>query len=145
MKPMLFVVCLFCAMPLLIATDDIKKEMAQLEGEWEMVSGSANGVAMPDEQVKAARRIAKNGETTMRVGGLLFMKAKFTIDPTKSPKAIDYDMIDGFTKGKKQLGIYKLDGDTATFCFGAPGKARPDDFTSKPSSERTLSVWKRVK
>ena len=64
---------------------------------------------------------------------------------TKNPKTIDYDVTEGVTKGKKQLGICKLDGDTVKFCFGGPGKDRPMEFTTKEGSMRTLSVWKRDK
>ena len=126
-------------------TEAMKKDMAQLQGEWSMVSGSADGNAMPDAMKETAKRICKGDETTVTVGAQLLMKAKFTIDPSHKPKTIDYQMIDGPTKGKKQLGIYELTGDTAKFCFGSPGAERPTDFTSKPGDGRTLSEWKRKK
>jgi uncharacterized protein (TIGR03067 family) len=122
-----------------------EKEMAQLEGEWSMVSGEANGLSMPEATVKTGKRVAKDGETTITLGGQVYFKAKFSIDSTKKPKAIDYTMTEGPTKGKTHLGIYELDGDTVKFCFAAPGKDRPTDFTAKEGSERTLSVWKRDK
>jgi uncharacterized protein (TIGR03067 family) len=125
--------------------DAIKKEMAQLEGEWSMMSGEANGTAMPKETVKTGKRVAKDGETTITFGDLVFFKAKFSIDPTKKPKAIDYTMTEGPTKGKTHLGIYELDGDTVKFCFAAPGQDRPTEFTAKEGSQNTLSVWKREK
>jgi len=124
---------------------DAKKEMAQLEGEWTMVSGEIDGQSMPEEMRKTARRVVKDGETTVTIGDRLFMKAKFTVDPAKKPKTIDYTMTGGPTEGKTQLGIYELDGDTVKFCFSAPGKDRPTDFTTKEGSGRTLSVWKRAK
>jgi uncharacterized protein (TIGR03067 family) len=127
------------------AQDAIKKEMTQLEGEWLMVSGEANGQSLPEEAVKGGKRVAKEGQTTITIGGNVFFKAKFTIDPTNKPKAIDYNMTEGPTKGKTHLGIYELDGDTVKFCFAAPGKDRPTEFTAKEGSERTLSVWKRDK
>ncbi len=126
------------------ARDD-KKEMAKLEGEWTMVSGEASGMSMPREMVKTGKRVARDGETTISFGGRLYFKAKFRIDPSKKPKTIDYTMTEGPTKGKTHLGIYKLDGDTVTFCFAAPDKERPTDFTAKEGSKRTLSVWKREK
>jgi uncharacterized protein (TIGR03067 family) len=119
--------------------------MAQLQGEWSMVSGSADGQPMPDELRKQMKRVCKGDETTTTMGGRMFIKAKITIDPSKKPKTIDYQMTDGFTKGKTQLGIYEVAGDTFKSCFGKPEAERPADFTSKPGDGRTLSVWKREK
>ena len=92
-----------------------------------------------------SKRVCKGDKLTVIVGGQPFMKAKITIDPTKKPKTIDYLMTEGFTKGKTQLGIYELDGDTLKSCFAGPGDERPTDFTSKSGDHRTLSVWKRQK
>jgi uncharacterized protein (TIGR03067 family) len=127
------------------AQDAVKKEMAHLEGEWSMVSGEANGLSMPKETVQSGKRVAKDGETTITFGGQVYFKARFSIDPAKKPRAIDYTMTEGPTKGKTHLGIYELDGDTVKFCFAAPGGERPTDFTAKEGSQRTLSVWKRDK
>jgi uncharacterized protein (TIGR03067 family) len=127
------------------AQDAAKKELALLEGEWSMMSGEANGFSMPKEMVKTGKRVAKEGETTISMGGQVYFKAKYTIDPSKKPKAIDYVMTAGPTKGKTQLGIYELDGDTVKFCFAAPGKDRPTEFSAKEGSQRTMSVWKRDK
>jgi len=123
----------------------IKKDMAQLQGEWSMMSGIADGQPMPEEMLKHMKRICKGDETTVTTAGQIFLKAKIAIDPSKKPKAIDYQMTEGPTKGKKQLGIYQIDGDTLKSCFAKPGAERPTDFTSKPGEGRTLSVWKREK
>ena len=122
-----------------------KKDLAVLQGEWSMVSGSADGQSMPDEMRKQMKRVCKDDVATTTMGGQVFLKAKFVLDPSKKPKAIDYEMLDGVTKGKKQLGIYEVSGDTFKSCFSKPGEARPTDFTSMPGDGRTLSVWKREK
>jgi len=127
------------------AEDALKKEMSRLEGEWYMVSGEANGQPMPKELVKGGKRTAKDGETTVTIGGRLYFKAKFSIDPTKQPKTIDYAMTEGPTKGRTHLGVYELKDEMVTFCFAAPGNERPTDFTAKQGSQRTLSVWMRHK
>jgi len=120
-----------------------KKDLAALQGEWSMVSGSADGQPMPDEMRKQMKRVCKGDETTTTMSGQVFFKAKITIDPSKKPKTIDYQMTEGFTKGKTQLGIYELEGDTFKSCFAKPGADRPTDFTSKTGL--TLSTWKRDK
>src|SRR5438270_8970338 len=65
---------------------------SELDGEWSMVSGSANGSDLPESMVKTGQRVAKNGETTISLNGQLFFKAKYTIDASKKPAVIDYDM-----------------------------------------------------
>ena len=122
-----------------------KKDQAQLQGAWTMVSGSADGSPVPDAMLSDCKRVCKEGETTVTLGGQLFLKAKFTLDPSKKPKTIDYAVTEGTNKGKTQLGIYEIDGDTLKFCFAAPEKPRPAEFASKAESGHTLSVWKREK
>jgi uncharacterized protein (TIGR03067 family) len=123
----------------------VKKDMAQLEGEWSMVSGERDGQELPDEILKGAKRVSKAGETTVTIDGQPFMQAKYTVDPGKKPKTIDYTLTGGPNTGKNQLGIYELDGETVKFCFSAPGEPRPTEFKTMEGSTRTLSVWKRDK
>jgi uncharacterized protein (TIGR03067 family) len=110
-----------------------------------MVDGVWRGqrAVAPRRSRKERQAGCQSGATTITIAGKVFFKAKFTIDPTKKPRAIDYAMTEGPTKGKTHLGIYELDGDTVKFCFAAPGKDRPTEFTAKEGSQRTLSVWKR--
>lgn len=122
-----------------------KNDLAKLQGEWSMVSGSADGQLMPEPLRKQMKRICKGDELTATMSGKVFFKATITIDASKNPKTIDYQMTEGFTKGKTQLGIYELDGDTLKSCFSAAGAERPKDFTTKAGDGRTVSVWKREK
>ena len=124
-------------------TDAAKKDLARLQGEWTMVSGSADGQPVPDEMRNQMKRVCTKDELTVTMAGRVYLKAKITLDPSKTPKTIDYQMTDGFTKGQTQLGIYEFDGETFKSSFGKPGGARPTDFTSKAGDGRTVSVWKR--
>src|SRR6266513_3197000 len=120
---------LLTAAPVLAEDNEAaKKDLAALQGEWSMVSGSADGQAMPDDMRKQMKRVCKGDETTTTMGDQVFLKAKITIDPSKKPKTIDYQVLDGFTKGKTQLGIYEVEGDTFKACFAKPGGERPADF-----------------
>src|SRR6266481_1510531 len=90
------------------AADDssAKTDIAKLQGSWSMVSGSADGQEVPKEMLADSKSVCNADETTVTVGGQLIMKAKFSLDPSKKPKTIDYDATGGPTKGKKHLGIY---------------------------------------
>ncbi len=126
-------------------TESAKSDLAQLQGDWAMLSANRDGTALPDEMVKNSKRVCKGDETTVVVGGQLLMKAKFSLDPTKKPKRIDYRITSGANAGKTQLGIYELDGDKVKFCFSTPGNQRPTDFAIKAGDGQTSSVWKHVK
>ena len=126
-------------------SDAVKKELARLEGEWAMVSGERDGQTLPEEYVKTGTRVAKDGVSTVTIAGMVVMKSKYTIDPTKKPKAVDFEATEGEAEGKKIRGIYELDGDTVKFCVAAPDKDRPTEFTAKEGSGWTLSVWRRAK
>src|SRR5438046_10269036 len=105
---MRLIAALIAAIALAFTADapiDTQKEMSQLQGEWSMVSGQADGQPMPDAMVATGKRVTKDGVTTITINGEILFKAKFTIDPSKTPKAIDYAMIEGPTNGKTQLGI----------------------------------------
>src|SRR5689334_6331800 len=98
----------FATISLARAADDqaaAKKDLAQLQGEWSMVSGSADGQPMPEQLRKQMKRNCKGDEVTATMSGQVFFKATITVDPSKNPKTIDYQMTEGFTKGKTQLGI----------------------------------------
>src|SRR5262245_62079377 len=109
-----------------------KADLAKFQGEWSMVSGAADGQAMPDNLLATAKRVCKEDETTVTIGGQLILKAKFTIEPAQKPKTIDYEVTDGPTKGRKHLGIYEVSEESLKFCFAAPDGERPTTFESKP-------------
>jgi uncharacterized protein (TIGR03067 family) len=125
--------------------DAVKKDMALLQGEWSLVEGERDGQSLPERLVKSGRRVAKGDSTVVTIGGTNYMTATFTIDPTQSPKTIDYLLTEGRNKGKTQLGIYEIDGDTLKYCVAAVGLDRPTAFETKEGSGWSLVVWKREK
>jgi uncharacterized protein (TIGR03067 family) len=72
------------------------------------------------------------------------LKVEFTFDPSTSPPGIDYVNFHGSTKGTRQQGIYRFEGDVLTVCVAAPGAVRPGEFASVPGDGRTLTSWKRA-
>jgi uncharacterized protein (TIGR03067 family) len=69
---------------------------------------------------------------------------RYTIDPTKSPKEMDW--IVELDRGHpiRQLAIYSVDGDTLKICSAAAGKPRPTRFESKKGDFGGLWILKRA-
>jgi uncharacterized protein (TIGR03067 family) len=109
--------------------DALKKEVELLRGTW-----SAD-VRAGDDTLKQQFAIYGDESFEINLGGNHVNGAR-KIDPTKNPKEITLT-----PDGSKQslLGIYKLEGDTLTICFG---EKRPADFKAKGA---TLWVLKRDK
>jgi uncharacterized protein (TIGR03067 family) len=148
MRRVICVLAVLAAPALLRAGDDAAdKELKLLQGKWKAVALEAGGKALPKEVVpdftfvvgadgKAAGKMPK-GEYEARV----------IVDPTKTPRTIVNVHETGVHKGKKQFGVYKLEGDKWTVCMTAPGAAeadRPKDFNTK-DTKNVVFVFERVK
>jgi len=140
----------FLATPLLLAADDrdtVSKELKALEGKWKAVSMEANGALLPKDSTPAFTFIVgANGKSIAKTpqGD---EQATITVDLKKNPKTVDNLHESGASKGKKQYGIYKLEGDKWTVCMTRPGAAesdRPKDFATKDTAN-VVFVFERQK
>ena len=113
----------------------------ELEGEWAMESCTLNGDPLPPSMAKHGKRVARNNEITVTMGGQVIVKARFTVDRAHSPMHIDY-LLAG---NQLQHGIYELEGKRLKVIFSAPGQPRPRDFSTARGDGRTLAVWKQTK
>jgi len=113
------------------------------EGEWQMVSGVMDGAAMDASTVQWVKRVTRGNRTSVIAGPQTMLKVEFTFDPSTAPASIDYLNLHGPNKGKRQQGIYRLEGDVLTVCTGAPGGGRPAEFTSAKGDGHSLTVWQR--
>lgn len=127
------------------ATEESSGPATELEGEWAMLSGSMDGHAMEASLVKHGRRVVRGDRLTVLFGPQVYLKSRVTLDPSKSPKQIDYTISSGAGAGGTQAGIYELVGKTLKLCMAAAGKPRPADFSSAKGDGRTLTVWKPAK
>jgi len=135
--------------PILVAadTDEIAKEFTALRGKWKTVAGEAGGMPFPKDGIPDFTiTISPTGKCTGQTpkDNLEFT---ITIDPKKDPKTIETMHTGGAQKGKKQYGIYKLEGDKFTVCMTRPGSAegdRPKDFNTKGTAN-VVFVFERVK
>jgi uncharacterized protein (TIGR03067 family) len=128
------------AAPAAPALKDGKNDLKKLDGEWKVESWVQLGRPIPMTATwsfrgdKYALDMGTNQEGTIALG------------QGKTPAAIDLAITGGSCAGKDQPGIYKLDGDTLTFCFAWPGvPERPTDFASTAENRRILITLKRAK
>jgi uncharacterized protein (TIGR03067 family) len=139
MKPHLFLVV---TVGLLIARearadDAANKDTAKLLGSWKLMRWEENGEqkkpTKTDRVIIAAHNVNWFGH-----------EMNYRLDPTEKPKAFDI----GF--GVREVvawcaeGIYLLEADTLTICFGLGGP-RPTEFTAKKGSRQALLVFHRQK
>jgi len=117
-------------------------EPTAIEGEWAMVEGIFSGKAMDKSMIEWCKRITRGNVTSVVAGPQTMLKANFTLDDTKSPKAIDYLNLTGANAGKAQLGIYEMGGNVLKICMSAPGKPRPRYLSSASGDGRSYTTWK---
>ena len=148
MKRLICVLVVLVSPLILVAGDnDVRKELKALEGKWKAVALEAAGKSFPKDEIPDFTfTIAADGKGTAR-SPKGEHHTTITVDPKKNPKTIDNFHDDGDEKGKKQYGIYKLEGDKFTVCITRAGSAesdRPKEFTTK-DSKNVLFVFERIK
>jgi uncharacterized protein (TIGR03067 family) len=137
----LLVVSLAVVGPLTAADKDKEKDEDRLQGSWSVTATTFDGKAVPEDQVKG-RKLTFKGKEFTSTGGPKERTLSFTLEPGKDPRRIDMKRAD---QEQAVLGIYKLDGDELTICYGEPGKERPTKFKSEDGGRLYLMVLKRDK
>lgn len=122
--------------------DATAKELKKLKGVWKVVELEADGKKAPANEIEGMRWTIDDKEILAKDPGEPGKKVSFTIDPSKSPKEIDLEPLEGTEKGKKLGGIYELDGDKLKVCVG--DKVRPTDFKTDAKG-LGLIAFERVK
>jgi uncharacterized protein (TIGR03067 family) len=90
--------------------------------------------------------VGADGKATGQMDKVTY-QAKVSVDPTKSPKTISNAHETGPQAGKKQFGIYKLEGGKWIVCMTAPGAAegdRPKSFDTK-DTRNVVFIFEKVK
>jgi uncharacterized protein (TIGR03067 family) len=117
-----------------------KSDLKQFQGTWQPVfARNPEGNLVTDEELKAIRLVVKGNEFTF-TNKEASITGSFTIDPSKSPKTIDFVLTGGKPEEKFQ-GIYEIRGDRRLSCFALPKEKRPQEL--RPTAKGYLMFeWK---
>lgn len=118
-----------------------ERELKAMAGTWKEISRQRNGQLVATDELGTMTQ-DELGSAAAGGGDRFGLTYTVRIDPTASPKTIDYIVTGGAVV---RLGIYELNGDTLRICLARPGAARPKEFASPAGQDLVLSVYRREK
>lgn len=123
--------------------DTAKKELARLQGQWDLQSQTLAGRKFEEIDIKGDGIAFKGSKYIDQSNGKDQGTARvIAINPDKKPAEMDLELEDGPDKGQTRCAIYKLEKDILTICLNG---VRPTEFKSTADNGALLSVYKRVR
>ena len=137
-------VCLMTTVSTATADDPKdKKPEAALEGAWTLASLEVNVQKVSGENLTNATMTIKGNKYAFKMQDQS-EEGTLKVDGGKKPATIDLDILTGEGQGKKQLGIYELEGTTWKLCLTEAGdETRPKEIQAKEGSKQLLFVFKK--
>ena len=129
------------------ASDDaVAREIERLQGTWRQTYCEAEGVVAPEEAYGSHPHCRFEGRrfVVTHVDGRVVLEGTFVLDPTSSPKTIDWTDSIGPDAGKTFPAIYELDGDRLIFCAADENQARPSSL-DRAGEGQVIRVHERVR
>jgi uncharacterized protein (TIGR03067 family) len=120
----------------------MSQDLDLLQGTWTITALEADGVAVPEAMLGAARIVIEGSRFTSSGMGEVY-QGTLRLDNTGSPARIDMEFDAGPEKGNTNLGIYQMDGDSWRLCLATRGTVRPASFVSTPGSGFALETLVR--
>jgi uncharacterized protein (TIGR03067 family) len=126
-------------------TDPADADIAQMQGQWEIVQSIEHGKALSAADLEDQVLLIDGRIIRVREGEKAYDLFELKVYPQLKPKGVDFRFLFGKKKDVINRGIYKLEGRTLTFCIEENNSlGRPSSFTSEKDSERKVIVLKKV-
>jgi uncharacterized protein (TIGR03067 family) len=119
-------------------------EDSRLRGEWECVSATVDGKALPADTTKMLRLAITETRYITEKGNETLFDSTYRVDRTKTPAQIFMAGNEGALTGKEAHGIYEISRDTLRICYTMPGDPAPTVFGSTTGSKAYLVMWRRL-
>ena len=132
---------LLLGVAILRAGEPTQAQQAELEkytGTWEAVYVEHQGKALPPNEVRAIKLLVAGEKYTVKIGKMK-IEGTHQLDPSARPKRIDAVRSKDPSPEKTLKGIYELGPDSFKVCYGAAGKERPTQFSTREGGQRLLA------
>lgn len=110
-------------------TEAAKKELAELQGDWKLMTHEEDGKLVDYGGDTQVYTIDKDKMVVKRKGEVL-AEGPIEIDATRSPKHMDYRL----NSGQVDLIVFIRVGDYLIQCGHRDGKTRPSEFATNTST-----------
>ena len=137
--PFLWVVLLQAA-----GDDKAKKDLASMQGAWDMHALEINGKEVPPGQIGDTVLIIKGSEYRTKIKGKELFGFQLKLDPSKNPKEVD--MVQKQADGSEKIvkGIYTFENGLFKMCRGLDAnQERPTQFATWPGTNYFVVTWKK--
>lgn len=123
--------------------DEPLPDLKRLEGTWEVVEFTVSGKVIPEGERPGMKFEVSESTMKMTARGR-DVSFEIKLDPTKTPRTIDYTALDGPMKGKTNYGIYELNGNELKLCMhNRDANTAPSEFKSVEGDKLALFVLRR--
>jgi len=122
---------------------DDKSDLDRMQGSWEVVSLVEQGKVTAKAELEALVVVIEKDNFTTLEKGEAVVKYRIKLDPTKTPKSIDFTHLMDKDKDKTEPGIYTFEKDVLKLVLDEDKKGRPTVFEGKETASYSVMVLKK--